>query len=253
MGFLSQFYDQYHKAADEGGWYSSVEARMQADFASKIAVVRSSASNAAAMRLLDVGCGKGYFVRACVDNGLQSAEGIDLSESGVAHAKEVLGVSATCGRLEDLAPLLGTYDVVTFWATIEHLPDPIATLSTIRSVLKPGGLLCLDTGIGDDWLDKLLPGRVQWYDPPQHLTVFSQKGMRSALNSAGFAVVSFDSCFDRSAGRKAMRQLRSALTASALRASAVLGRLSGSEFEFTRFPLGNLMMVVAKNNSIESA
>ena len=43
---------------------------------------------------------------------------------------------------------LGTFDVVTFWATIEHLPDPGAMLRHIFDILKPGGRLFLDTGIG---------------------------------------------------------------------------------------------------------
>jgi len=39
-------------------------------------------------------------------------------------------------------------------ATIEHLPDPIGMLRNIRDVLKPGGRIFVDTGIGADWLDR---------------------------------------------------------------------------------------------------
>lgn len=113
-------------------------------------------------------------------------------------------------------------------------------------MLKPGGQLLLDTGIGDDWLDRLLPGRVQWYDPPQHLFVFSAGGLIKSLQNAGFEVERFDCCFERSQVRKAVRMARGALTATALRLAAAAGWLQQGKFSFTRFPLGNLMSAVAR-------
>jgi hypothetical protein len=45
-------------------------------------------------------------------------QGVDLSQSGVAWAREVLKVPATQGTLYDLQPTLGEFDVVTFWANM---------------------------------------------------------------------------------------------------------------------------------------
>src|SRR5205823_1984563 len=106
-----------------------------------------------------------------------------------AYAVNELNVNATVGDLSREKSSLGTFDVVTFWATIEHVPDPSAMLRHIHEVLKPGGRLFLDTGVGADWLDRLLPGVVQWYNPPQHLFVFSFDGMRKCLRSAGFQTI----------------------------------------------------------------
>lgn len=241
---LEAFYSRFHLDGDSGGTYEEIEPRMQADFPAKVQLVRQALEGKAG-RVLDVGCGKGYFVRACCDDGID-ARGVDLSDSGVGHAVEKLKVRAACGSLHDLKDQLGLFDVVTFWATIEHLPDPACMLRDIASVLRPGGRLLMDTGIGDDWLDRLLPGRVQWYDPPQHLFVFSADGLGRVLQAAGFQVERFDKCFERSRGRKAARVIRNALTAAALRLVASAGRLSQGQFTFTRFPLGNLMSVTAR-------
>jgi SAM-dependent methyltransferase len=245
--YLDQFYSRFHQNLSAGGGYEQIEPRMQADFPAKTTLVRRVAQGlSAAPRILDVGCGKGYFVRACIDAGLD-ARGVDLSDTAIRYARDTLKVPAECGRVEDLPESSGAFDVVTFWATIEHVPDPVATLSAIRRVLRPGGHLLLDTGLGDDWLDRLLPGVTQWYDPPQHLWVFSEPGMRVALRAAGLEAVSIDRSFERSRVRRCVRALRAGAAALGLRAVSEITRLrAAAPFEFRRYPIGNLMSVVAK-------
>lgn len=244
--YLAHFYSTYHAALESGGVYGLTEDRMNADFPAKIDKVLRLVGHGN-IRLLDVGCGKGFFVKACADRGI-AAEGIDLSDTAIAHATGTLGVKASCGRIEAKATELGEFDVVTFWATIEHLPDPVGTLRAIRQVLKPGGLLFLDTGIGQDWLERTLPGVTQWYDPPEHLYVFSARSMQLALEAAGFALVRFDGNFERSKARWFARTLRGAVAAIGLRIAAEIGRCmpQPESFNAPRFPLGNLMSVVAR-------
>ncbi len=240
---LTAYYARYHLSDDEGGLYDSVERRMEADFPAKLALLKGHVSPPA--RVLDVGCGKGFFARACQGAGYR-VKGLDLSESGVEYAKQKLGVDAVCGDIRNFDLSDGAYDAVTFWATIEHLPRPVETLTHIARVLKPGGVLLLDTGIGDDWLDRLLPGRVQWYDPPQHLFVFSNEGLRRAVEQAGFQVVANDSSFERTPARRAIKTVPNGVMAGCLRAVAVAGRMRLSDESFVRFPIGNLQLMVAR-------
>lgn len=243
--FLSDFYSRFHRMLEEGGGYEMREDRMSADFPAKLAKIGRYAA-LSDIELLDVGCGKGFFVKACAERQI-TAKGIDLSDTAVAYARQTLGVSAFQGRIEDCARELGPFDVVTCWATIEHLPDPARTLKSIYSVLKPGGLLFLDTGIGFDWLDRLLPGMNQWYDPPQHLFVFSAAAMHLTIQDAGLIVEDFDACFERNRIRRLARMWRGYVAAFGLRAVSELTRSTGSgPFLFTRFPLGNLMSVVCR-------
>lgn len=243
--FLTKFYSIFHKKTSEGGKYDIWENRMKLDFDVKIKKIK--AINKSDLKILDVGCGKGYFVKACVENGL-SAEGIDLSNSAIEYAKSSLGINAYCGRVEDHSELEGRYDVVTFWATIEHLPNPLKTLKAIKSVLQPGGYLFLDTGIGNDWLDKLLPGVNQWYDPPQHLFVFSKESLIILLEKSGFETNAIDICFDRSLSRRIVRILRGFSFAICQKLIAIILRTKvKDDFQFTRFPVGNLISITAKS------
>lgn len=249
--YLADFYSRFHMVLEQGGGYELLEDRMSADFPTKVETIQKNLASKTA-KILDVGCGKGYFVKACVDQGI-NAEGIDLSDTAINYAKNILGVNARCGRIEDTENQIGAYDGITFWATIEHLPDPLKTLRAINTALKPGGLLFLDTGIGHDWLDRLLPGVNQWYDPPQHLFVFSEEAIRIALTRTGFEVEKVDTCFERTPVRRVARIVRGASAALGLRIITELTRTGGGgPFRFTRFPLGNLISVVARKPDLNT-
>lgn len=241
---LAPYYARFHGLSELGGRCELCKSRAEADFPFKVKMVHNVLGNGC-KRLLDFGCGKGFFLKECVDAGLE-AEGIDISQAGIDYARDVLGVKATCG--DSLKVLQGgkPYDAVTFWATIEHLTDPMSVLREIHEVLIPGGFLFLDTGIGDDWLDRLLPGRVQWYSPPRHLFVFSRQGIQTALEAAGFELVSLDPCFERTRLRRIARKLRNGVVATSLRAVTSLGRLNPHAMAYLVFPMGNAMNVVAR-------
>jgi SAM-dependent methyltransferase len=238
--YLEQIYAKYHKSQEEGGRYNRVEVRVALDFDEKIRRIKKAVGHTD-IRLLDVGCGKGFFVQACREYGID-ASGLDLSSTAVGYAVQQLHLPAICGRIEDCEDRIEPVDVVTLWATIEHLTNPVETLKAIRRILRPGGRLFLDTGVGHDWLDRLLPGCVQWYAPPLHLFVFSTQGIGILLEKAGFLVVHIDSCFERSPIRRWLRIIRNGAAAFGLRAVTTLIRLN---LRHTRFPLGNLMFIEA--------
>jgi ubiquinone/menaquinone biosynthesis C-methylase UbiE len=94
------------------------------------------------LRLLDLGCGYGSFVREAVARGywavgLDAAE-FELSESRSAAPDEGRWVVGDGNRLpfED-----DTFDVVTMWNVLEHVPDPARLLAESVRVLRPGGCL----------------------------------------------------------------------------------------------------------------
>jgi 2-polyprenyl-3-methyl-5-hydroxy-6-metoxy-1,4-benzoquinol methylase len=140
---------------------------MQADFPDKVRLIQRQCGDPTKLRLLDVGCGKGYFVAEAAKAGFQSA-GIDISSSGVAFARNQLNVVAHCADICDNTLPAGGFDVATCWATIEHLPYPLDTLKAIFRVLRPGGWLFLDTGLADsDLFERKLIGTSQWFDPDE--------------------------------------------------------------------------------------
>ena len=140
------------------------------------------------------------------------------------------------------------FDVITFWATIEHIPNPLGTLKAIHKLLKPGGHLFLDTGLGDLLWERFLAGHSQWYDAPQHLFVYSQKGLTILLKKAGFAIKAVDTNWERNQLRKHIKSLRHSwlCLSSFIATRAVLGKGGFLKAkEGAKWPIGRLVSIVA--------
>ncbi|MDZ4755148.1 MAG: class I SAM-dependent methyltransferase [Phycisphaerae bacterium] len=255
--YLADFYSNYHVGEGDDGNYAN-EAKMRARHPAQIALVRAHTGGDPG-RLLDIGCGKGFFLRECVDQGIACA-GIELSDTAADYARRELGLDVIAGRLDEIGsapadrkPALltsslyaseGAFDTATMWGVIEHLRDPLKMLCATARVLRPGGKLFVQTGIGDDWLERLLPGVNQWYDPPQHLFVFSAPGIQACGERAGFDLAHIDCWYEYSQSRRVVKFVRNGATAFMLRAVATLGRLARPPFQVTKFPLALDMFAV---------
>ena len=88
-------------------------------------------------RLLDVGCGTGYFLEAAADR--YEVSGLDPSPQAVGFCRDRGLAGVREGGVDTLDGLAAEYDAVTFFDVIEHLPDDIGALTLARKVLRPGG------------------------------------------------------------------------------------------------------------------
>lgn len=241
--YLADFYSTYHVGLGETGNYAN-EDKMRAHHPHQLAIVMRHTQGRPG-RLLDLGCGKGFFLKHVVDAGIE-CRGIELSDTAADYATKELKLDVIQGSIHDRRDDLGKFDCVTMWGVIEHLPDPVAVLRDAAYVLRPGGHIFVKTGIGDDWLDRLLPGVNQWYDPPQHLFVFSSTGLSRCLDEAGFDTAHLDPADDRTPARRAARLIRNATVGTLLRGVSSLGRLNSGKFQMTKFPLANSMLAVGR-------
>jgi 2-polyprenyl-3-methyl-5-hydroxy-6-metoxy-1,4-benzoquinol methylase len=142
-------------------------------------------------RLLDVGCSTGSFLRAARERGFD-VSGIDIGHANVAHARMV-GLDAYVGVITEAPFASRSFDVITFFDSIEHMPHPVAALEAARTLLSGDGLLVLTTPNIDGWFPRLtwqLLGRTLgvWEHPapPGHVYQFSRATLRKALEKAGF-------------------------------------------------------------------
>jgi SAM-dependent methyltransferase len=137
-------------------------------------------------RLLDVGCGTGFFIEAALEGGFDPA-GIELSPVAVGLAQPSVRGRITCG---DVNSLLATdarqFDVVTAFDIIEHTFDPAAFLDDIGRVLAPGGLLVVSTPDTGHWLRVAMRSRWPMLQPHQHTFLFSRPAMRALLMRRGY-------------------------------------------------------------------
>jgi len=93
-------------------------------------------------RILDVGCGTGEFLAEMSRHGWE-AVGLDQDGEAVEYARRAYGLDAQTVDIEDFSAVDESFDVVTFWHVLEHLPNPKGALRQVRRILKPDGLLLL--------------------------------------------------------------------------------------------------------------
>jgi ubiquinone/menaquinone biosynthesis C-methylase UbiE len=157
--------------------------------------------------LLDVGAGTGQFLSLAKPY-FDRLTGTEVSETGLAIAKEKYGLDLTQGQVEDSSLREDNFDVVTLFHVLEHVPDPKKTIERCKELLKVGGLLliCVPNDVLS-WTSKIkifarllgLPA-FQKFSPklgmPRvftsseiHLSHFSPPVLRRFLEQEGFIIL----------------------------------------------------------------
>ena len=170
----------------------------QGNWLSRRAMVKEiqSASNSYAKGLLlDVGCGVGTFLKLAEEQGFD-VQGTEISEFAVKYVKNSLKIDVFKGDLEEAHFPEDSFDVVTIWHTLEHIPDPMAALKEINRLLKKDGLLVVAVPNLNNYITRIsyLLGRgkklmlfsvkaKEW-----HLYHFSAKTLSAMLEKTGFEI-----------------------------------------------------------------
>ena len=154
------------------------------------ALLGMMAEKAPGRRLLEVGCGAGFFLKAAERAGWQ-VEGIELSEEASRFAVERLQLPIRRERAETAPIPSGSFDAAAMFDVIEHLFDPRSVLTAIARALVPGGLMAISTPNFDSASRYLLG--VDWavLSPLEHVYYFTEESLRRLLEETGFVDVQF--------------------------------------------------------------
>ena len=138
-------------------------------------------------RVLDVGCGSGQFLARLSASGL-SCDGTELSKETGRRASEVAGIRLHVGTLEPDTYPPGSFDLISIWHVLEHLPDPDHVLGLCARWIDERGALLVAVPNIDSWQARLFGGSWFHLDPPRHLFHFNRASLVAALGKAGFRV-----------------------------------------------------------------
>ncbi|HBZ55082.1 MAG TPA: hypothetical protein DEO88_06725 [Syntrophobacteraceae bacterium] len=138
-------------------------------------------------RLLDVGCGYGFFLKMMEMRGWR-VEGIEISTIGRNHAHRVLELEVSGHPLPRPDWSSERFDVITLFYVIEHLADPRAVLTEVWRLLRPGGLVLLRWPHTAPVARLLRPwaGILKLYQAPSHLFDFNPRTIARLLAETGF-------------------------------------------------------------------
>jgi 2-polyprenyl-3-methyl-5-hydroxy-6-metoxy-1,4-benzoquinol methylase len=139
-------------------------------------------------KLLDVGGAIGIFIDALALAKLSfEISVVDLSYDAIAKLRT--SHPQVTALLGDVFEHHGTYDVVTLWDTIEHIPDVNHTASHLFSLIRPGGFLFVSTPNIESFEHTVGRDRHPQVVPLSHVNYFSASNLRHLLERHGFAVV----------------------------------------------------------------
>jgi SAM-dependent methyltransferase len=139
-------------------------------------------------RILDVGCGDGAFLAYAQRQGLE-VQGIELNQVAAERARRE-GYTVHSRLLQELTPALtgGPFDLITLFQVLEHVPEPVRTLTEAKRLLGPAGVIAIAVPNTDDFFRFCPWDPAQW--PPHHISHWRRCDLKRLAQAAGFAVVS---------------------------------------------------------------
>lgn len=130
----------------------------------------------ASLRVLDFGCGNARLLHRLRDRGLRDLVGFDFDPKARAAARgdgfEIVDT------LDALRPPARPFDVIVLNHVVEHLDDPVATLTGLLGLLRPEGLLYLRTPNVSSALARLFGDDWRGWETPRHLHLFDVRSAR---------------------------------------------------------------------------
>jgi SAM-dependent methyltransferase len=129
-------------------------------------------------RLLEVGCGRGDFLRAFKESGLQ-CRAVDLSSSAIQLNSPEFEVKQLDVSCQPLPFHDDCFDTVFSKSLIEHMWDASYLIAEIHRVLRPGGIVITLT---PDWVSQM----ETFYEDYTHCRPYTTESLQDLLVVSGF-------------------------------------------------------------------
>jgi SAM-dependent methyltransferase len=138
-------------------------------------------------RLLDFGCGNGAFLQRMRLQGWR-VTGVDIAAHAVQRIRNQTGLRVLTGTLPHPELRPNSFDVITMWQSLEHVPDPGQVLCEARRLLAVEGQLVVAVPNIDSLAFRVFGQAWVGLDLPRHLTHFSPWTLHLLLERSGFRV-----------------------------------------------------------------
>jgi SAM-dependent methyltransferase len=139
----------------------------------------------APVKTLDVGCAKGFLVKALYNLGVDSY-GIDASDYAITKVPEEINNRVKLGLASDLPYKNGEFDLVTILDVLEHIPEELAN-QTCAELLR----------VSNKWVLVYVVTKHQPDDiDPTHINIKPQEWWKAKFAELGGKSCSIDAIFN---------------------------------------------------------
>lgn len=143
--------------------------------------------NEISMRICDVGCGNGSFLKSL--NNYWSKFGVEPGKAEE-HLVEDKSINFFSGLLKDSPFTKNSMDIIIYNDVFEHLINPIEEINVAKQFLSENGKLVILTGNATSFNAKLAGKAWVYTRFIGHITVASETAIREALRGSGFSSIS---------------------------------------------------------------
>lgn len=140
------------------------------------------------IKLLDVGCGVGYFLDLLKDKEIW-ARGLEVDPLQVKYCKD-MGLNVSSNNISDEPD--GYYDVVTMFDVLEHLIEPVDFFLDINKVLKPNGYIVMYTPNIHSIGFELMAEKQNLLHPFEHVCFYNKSSLDFLVLQTNFKIVSIE-------------------------------------------------------------
>lgn len=167
-------------------------------------ISQASGQSGPGRKILDVGCGRGLLLKEFQRLGYEPY-GLDLQPDVVRYVSQELGIPAVCCDISQATEHYdaGSFDIVTAFYLMEHVPDVAGFLTSCRRLLRPGGTIAVAVPLLDSIQSHVFGKRwIHVGDAPRHLSLPTRDGVARVFERAGFGQPTFvgDALFNCAGG-----------------------------------------------------
>jgi 2-polyprenyl-6-hydroxyphenyl methylase / 3-demethylubiquinone-9 3-methyltransferase len=190
--------------------HSSIEQQSKAYSRVKTRHIFELLGNLKDARVLDYGCGSGFFTIRCAKAGAANVVGIDAEIHALAAAEHFAtqeGVKDNCSFIcSDRFPTSWCqepFDAILFKDVLEHVEDEQSLLQSAARMLVPGGAMVISTQNKlslnfalEGFYHRILRNDKNWFGwDPTHLRFFTPRILERELKTAGLKCVAWRSSY----------------------------------------------------------
>ncbi|HPX77089.1 MAG TPA: class I SAM-dependent methyltransferase [Bacteroidales bacterium] len=135
-------------------------------------------------KILDVGCGRGWFLQEAKKRGW-NVYGTEYSDEAIKICKSN-GLEMKEGQLKHDTFTAEEFDIVTSFEVMEHINNPLEETNYIYNFLRKGGMFYITTPNFNSYLRYYLKSDFNVIAYPEHLTYYTRNTMKKLMKKQGF-------------------------------------------------------------------
>ncbi|MFC1615907.1 class I SAM-dependent methyltransferase [Patescibacteria group bacterium] len=147
---------------------------------------------------LEIGCGEGHALKRAKERGW-NVQGQDISADFASIVKGNTGIDIKVGAINEDSFAMDSFDFIYVDSVLEHVPNPIEYMTSLKKFLAPGGVIYLtlpnENSLPNMLIDfvqtmrgKKHTSRIMPFAEPYHILGFSQKSIRKMAEEVGLEV-----------------------------------------------------------------